>query len=54
MELDGEVHNDAMQSARDFERDERLKVLGVNQPSPQAPAILPKNRRVGVAGPSRV
>ena len=28
VELDGEVHNDAMQSVRDFERDERLKALG--------------------------
>ena len=28
VELDGEVHNDAMRSVRDFERDERLKALG--------------------------
>ncbi len=28
VELDGEVHNDAMQSAHDFERDERLRSLG--------------------------
>jgi len=28
VELDGEVHNDAMQSANDFERDERLRALG--------------------------
>ena len=28
VELDGAVHNDAMQSAHDFERDEQLRALG--------------------------
>ena len=28
VELDGEVHNDAMQSAYDYDRDESLKALG--------------------------